>query len=268
MANHPRTAYIESRLSNRPAASSSSPSKHPSDATATADNPSQHAPTQTHGHATFEPTRTGKLVEVQVPSDASRGNGTQRAGSPRKRRGEEGDGSSARRPKNQHRRRGSDDAKRDEMVDAFLHENRRESFKPFPFCNTHPPAAAKNLTPNSPPVDVYDLPAARPPPPSGTSANDDPSTGPTADDRLAEEFRRQYMEEMAQRRQRRRPAAAQKPSSSSAGGAGSGGPPGSGSSAAGGDVLKGPKLGGSRNVRAQVRDILLMKQEQEKGRRR
>lgn len=33
-----------------------------------------------------------------------------------------------------------------------------------------------------------------------------------------------------------------------------------------GDVLKGPKLGGSRNMRAAVRDILLQQEKEKKGR--
>ena len=68
--------------------------------------------------------------------------------------------------------------------------------------------------------------------------------GTTADDRLAEQFQRQYMDDMARRRQRKKPA---QPSA----------PPGPGE-----DVLKGPKLGGSRNARAAVRDALLKKEKE------
>lgn len=73
---------------------------------------------------------------------------------------------------------------------------------------------------------------------------DGDADGTTADDRLAEQFQRQYMDDMARRRQRKKPA---QPSA----------PP-----APGEDVLKGPKLGGSRNARAAVRDALLKKEKE------
>lgn len=79
------------------------------------------------------------------------------------------------------------------------------------------------------------------------------TSGPAADERLAEEFKRQYMDEMSLRRQKRRPAINQ--------------PKGAGQQqAASDDVLKGPKLGGSRNARSAVRDALLSKQIGEKKR--
>jgi hypothetical protein len=67
-----------------------------------------------------------------------------------------------------------------------------------------------------------------------------------ADDRIAEEFQREFMDAMAERQKRRRA------------------PPQTGkqgSKAKDEDVLKGPKLGGSRNQRAAMRDILLKQQE-------
>lgn len=91
-----------------------------------------------------------------------------------------------------------------------------------------------------------------PPPPQ------DPSDTP-ADDRIAEEFKREFLDAIASRRQKRRAA---KP------------PARPGDRRAGdGDVLKGPKLGGSRNVRSAVRDILLQQEkerekEKAKGRMR
>jgi hypothetical protein len=64
-----------------------------------------------------------------------------------------------------------------------------------------------------------------------------------ADDRIAEEFRREFMEAMAQRNRRRirpqnaKPAVKKKE-----------------------EILRGPKLGGSRNARAAMRDLLLKEQ--------
>ncbi|KAH8884011.1 hypothetical protein GQ53DRAFT_798035 [Thozetella sp. PMI_491] len=118
------------------------------------------------------------------------------------------------RPRN---RRGSDDAKRDQLVEQFLSENR---------------------------LDVYDVQPDQRGTPGGADDDDDGA----ADDRIAEEFRRDFMDAMSQRRQRKKPAlnapkGAPKP---------------------GEEVLKGPKLGGSRNVRSQVRDILLKEQERKR----
>ncbi|RYP92484.1 hypothetical protein DL770_001350 [Monosporascus sp. CRB-9-2] len=131
------------------------------------------------------------------------------------------------RPRN---RRGSDAVKRDQIVEEILRENR---------------------------LDVYDTPT----PPPGTTATSTPAAGAgaeaseegAADDRIAEEFRREFMEAMAQRQQQRRKK--QQPPASSAA------KPGAKKDE---DVLRGPKLGGSRNARAAMRDLLLKEQEKEK----
>jgi hypothetical protein len=94
-------------------------------------------------------------------------------------------------------------------------------------------------------VDVYDMPPEQPAA-AGSGAGDDEG----ADDKIAEEFRREFMDAMMQR-QRRKPAAAAKPV------------PGKGAKATE-EVLKGPKLGGSRNSRAAMRDILLREQEKKR----
>ncbi len=73
---------------------------------------------------------------------------------------------------------------------------------------------------------------------------------------LADNFRQQYMDEVAARRQRRRPAINQ-PRVSQRQAAHQ-------QAVAAGEVLKGPKLGGSRNARAAVRDALLLQQEMAK----
>ena len=69
-----------------------------------------------------------------------------------------------------------------------------------------------------------------------------------ADERVAEEFRREFLDAMVQRRQRRKAPA---PAAGAA--AGRKDNP---------DVLKGPKLGGSRNQRAAVRDLLLQQEKE------
>lgn len=83
-------------------------------------------------------------------------------------------------------------------------------------------------------------------------ANKEVDDDGAADDRIAEEFRKDFMDAMAARRQRRRKAPAQPPR------------PGAKKDD---DVLKGPKLGGSRNVRAAMRDKLLAKEKEKEGKR-
>ncbi|GJC99648.1 mRNA splicing factor rna helicase [Colletotrichum higginsianum] len=133
------------------------------------------------------------------------------------------------RPRN---RRNSDDIKRDQLVEEILRENRPTSN----VCN--------GMLRNSK-VDVYDVPKPQEP------QNEGPGD---ADDRIAEEFRREFMDAMVQRQQRKKTAAA---------------PARAGARKADEDVLKGPKLGGSRNSRAAMRDLLLKKEkEKEKDLRR
>ncbi|KAK2027139.1 hypothetical protein LX32DRAFT_593334 [Colletotrichum zoysiae] len=92
-------------------------------------------------------------------------------------------------------------------------------------------------------LDVYDVPKPQPPQHEGDG---------DADDRIAEEFRREFMDAMVQRHQRRKTAAA---------------PARAGARKADEDVLKGPKLGGSRNSRAAMRDLLLKKEKEKESRR-
>ncbi len=85
---------------------------------------------------------------------------------------------------------------------------------------------------------VYDVQPDRPPSPDQTVEADG-----AADARIAEEFRRDFMEALTQRQRRKKPAgnSVKKPKRTE-------------------PILKGPKLGGSRNNRAEVRDHLLQEQ--------
>ncbi|KAM5355782.1 hypothetical protein ACJ41O_002428 [Fusarium nematophilum] len=89
-------------------------------------------------------------------------------------------------------------------------------------------------------LDVYELP------PEQTTTASGADQGGATDDRLAEQFRQQFLDDVAERQLRKK-----KPTNQ---------PPRPGSE----DVLKGPKLGGSRNVRAQMRDLLLKKEKEGK----
>lgn len=86
-------------------------------------------------------------------------------------------------------------------------------------------------------VDVYEVPKQL------TSGGDGDGDG---DKRLADEFRRQYMDDVAKRRQLRKKKPVQPPKPRSE------------------NVLRGPKLGGSRNSRAAVRNALLQEKKDAK----
>ncbi|KAL7909468.1 hypothetical protein GGI35DRAFT_449986 [Trichoderma velutinum] len=92
-------------------------------------------------------------------------------------------------------------------------------------------------------LDVYNVPSSSTP-----TASSAPGADPSADDRLAEQFRQQYYDEQAMRRKKKRPVQQQQQKQQQSG-----------------DVLKGPKLGGSRNMRAAVRDILLQQEKDKRG---
>ncbi|KAK1979075.1 hepatocellular carcinoma-associated antigen 59-domain-containing protein [Colletotrichum cereale] len=92
-------------------------------------------------------------------------------------------------------------------------------------------------------LDVYDVPKPQQPQYEGDG---------DADDRIAEEFRREFMDAMVQRQQKKKTAAA---------------PARAGARKADEEVLKGPKLGGSRNARAAMRDLLLKKEKEKESRR-
>ncbi|KND95365.1 hypothetical protein TOPH_00182 [Tolypocladium ophioglossoides CBS 100239] len=199
--------YIESRLSSRndPSGTSKQPDHRPAPLQG---QPAEQAPPGSSDKLGDQPTKHGKLLEVDVPDNA-----WDRRDDAKRRRTEKPP-----KPRRGRNRRGSDDIKRDQLVEQFLHENK---------------------------LDVYDVPSQSTAPASATHGDD-----LTADDRMAEQFRQQYLDEMAQRRQRRRPppqpTRQQQPT---------------------GDVLKGPKLGGSRNQRAAVRDILLKQEKEKSGKR-
>lgn len=168
----------------------------------------------------------------------------EQAGRPRKvRLGKDG------KPWRSRNRRNSDDVRRDQLVEEILRENRRK------LCPV--PVLPFLVTTNNTPVDVYETPT---PPPAAAaaasgSAGDDGSgdADGAADDRIAEEFRREFLDAMAERQQKRK-----KPANA---------PPGGAGAKAGTkdeEVLKGPKLGGSRNVRAAMRNLLLEKAKEAK----
>ncbi|QUC18247.1 uncharacterized protein UV8b_02488 [Ustilaginoidea virens] len=213
--------YIESRLSSRAEPRSS----------CTRAGPSPDAPSS--GTTSFgrpmgvQPTRQGRLVEVDVSSDPLQD------GDPTKRR----TGMTSQPAPRRRNRRGSDDIKRDQLVDAFLHENKLDVNKV--------PVRQPLRQPIRQPVRQ---------PRQHQSATGSTRDGRSADDRMAEEFRQRYMDEMAARRQRRRPIPMTRQQKQL-------------QQQRAKDVLKGPKLGGSRNERAAVRNILLQQEKEKAGMR-
>lgn len=135
------------------------------------------------------------------------------------------------RPRN---RRNSDAIKRDQLVEEILRESRRKSNTGIKYHWS----GADNHT-----VDVYET--STPPAAATPGPDDDGAT----DDRIAEEFKREFMEAMAERQQKRRPATNATTSKTAKKDE---------------DVLKGPKLGGSRNSRAAMRDLMLRKEKEGK----
>ncbi|KAH7328951.1 hypothetical protein B0I35DRAFT_507328 [Stachybotrys elegans] len=192
--------YIESRLSKR-----KEPEGPPSPDTQHLSAEPPLAPVPAGAPRRDNAATHGKLMEVEVPAGAAVE--PRRRDESRKKPRLRKDGKPWR-PRN---RRGSDDIKRDQLVEAFLHENR---------------------------LDVYDVPNASKV--DDTAIEEDGA----ADERLAEQFKKQYLDELAQRRQRKKPAQPARPTNE--------------------DVLKGPKLGGSRNTRAAMRDLLLKKEKESK----
>ncbi|KAK7740032.1 hypothetical protein SLS62_011148 [Diatrype stigma] len=176
------------------------------------------------------------------------------------------------RPRN---RRGSDDVKRDQIVEAILHENSLDVYeKPKPRVLPPSRASVAAAAAAASAATITGVPPTVPNPnattQAGTSAE---ANGVSAeagagvaevgagedeegalDDRIAEQFRREFMEAMAERRQRRRKAPLP-PSKAAAAQA----------KRESDEILRGPKLGGSRNARAAMRDILLKQQEERKA---
>ncbi|KAJ4860524.1 hepatocellular carcinoma-associated antigen 59 domain-containing protein [Trichoderma breve] len=207
--------YIESRLASRSAdPHGTSPSSQPASQSATT-NQGLAGDSNHQDKWRDQPTRHGKLVEVDMANlDSARNNNSNDS---HKRRRVETDGAAKPPPRRGRNRRNSQDIARDALVEQFLHENR---------------------------LDVYNVPSS-----STATASSAPGADPSADDRLAEEFRQQYYDEQAMRRKKKRPVQQQKQQQQQSG-----------------DVLKGPKLGGSRNMRAAVRDKLLQQEKEKKGR--
>ncbi|KAK7719801.1 hypothetical protein SLS64_001982 [Diaporthe eres] len=225
LVNKHMEEYIESELARR----------HAAEKATEAENLQQQQSSQPAGSTSADPTKRlgerptmhGKLQEVDLGDEVRMRNANMTEQARRRLAGEaieaDDDGSRKRarigkdgKPWRGRKRRGSDDIKRDQLVEELMRENR---------------------------LDVYDVPAQ--PETSG-----EPGFDEAADEKIAEQFRREFMDAMSERRQQRRKAAPQPAR------------PGAKQE----EVLKGPKLGGSRNARAAMRDLLLSQQEKDKKR--
>ncbi|KAI7784047.1 mrna splicing factor rna helicase [Diaporthe eres] len=226
LVNKHMEEYIESELARRHAAEK---------ATEAENLQQQQQSSQPAGSSSADPTKRlgerptmhGKLQEVDLGEEVRMRNANMTEQARRRLAGEaieaDADGSRKRarigkdgKPWRGRKRRGSDDIKRDQLVEELMRENR---------------------------LDVYDVPAQ-------PEASGEPGFDEAADEKIAEQFRREFMDAMSERRQQRRKAAPQPAR------------PGAKQE----EVLKGPKLGGSRNARAAMRDLLLSQQEKDKKR--
>ncbi|KAL1852041.1 hypothetical protein Daus18300_012323 [Diaporthe australafricana] len=224
LVNRHMEEYIESELARRHAAEKATEAENlqrqPSQPTSS----TGADPTKQLGE---RPTMHGKLQEVDLGEEVRMRNANMTEQARRRLAGEaiesEDDGSRKRarigkdgKPWRGRKRRGSDDVKRDQLVEELMRENK---------------------------LDVYDVPAQ-------PEASGQPGFDEAADEKIAEQFRREFMDAMSERRQQRRKAAPQPAR------------PGAKQE----EILKGPKLGGSRNARAAMRDLLLSQQEKDKKR--
>lgn len=186
-----------------------------------------------------QPAALGKLLEIDL-GDEARSRNVQRTEQARRRLdGEEVEDETTQggktgkvrlgrdgKPWRGRKRRASDDVKRDKLVEEVLRENRcKSSF--LPFRSTKPRTDVLV-------VEIYEEPVVE-----SQVISDDQA----ADDRIAEAFRKEFMDAVSAR-QRKKAAPAPPPSR-----------------AVGGkkeeEVMKGPKLGGSRSARAAMRETLL-----------
>ncbi|OLN95855.1 hypothetical protein CCHL11_05033 [Colletotrichum chlorophyti] len=217
--------YIESHLSNRN--SPTAQQQHHQQPTSAVSPSSAISVVAPEKDSKTNPILHGKLMEVDLGDEARARNQALTEKAARRLLGEAvpdddvetGAGRKAKKPRlgrdgkpwRPRNRRGSDDIKRDQLVEEILRENK---------------------------LDVYDVPETQQTAYEGEG---------DADDRIAEEFRREFMDAMVQRQQKKKAAA---PAARA------------GARKADEDVLKGPKLGGSRNSRAAMRDLLLKKEKE------
>ncbi|RDW77089.1 hypothetical protein BP6252_05142 [Coleophoma cylindrospora] len=215
-ADDGRMAYIDSQLAKR-----SSPSMNATTATTTTASTQSsnlpNAPSRFQAEDVHrQPAALGKLQEIDL-GDEARSRNVERTDKARRRLdGEEIEEEEVKKgkvrlgrdgkPWRGRKRRGSDDVKRDKLVEDILRENRLE---------------------------IYDEPVQ----PQRAINGDE-----AADDLVAEEFRREFMDAVSQRHKKK---AAPPP------------PGGSGGKKGEEELLKGPKLGGSRSARAAMREMML-----------
>ena len=245
-----REEYVESELARRKRHAAEALAQRQSEEHANMASTSQHPQASTLPAKQVESQRAlqGKLMEIDLGEEARARNVEMTERARRRLQGlgaeDEDDASLSRRkvrlgpdgkPWRPRDRRGSDAIKRDQLVEEFLSENRRKCAD----SRSRPDALLKNdFT-----VGVYDL---QPEQSTAVASLEDEEMA--ADDRIAEEFRREFMDAISQRR-RRRAVQPAKPSTRKEE-----------------EILRGPKLGGSRNARAAMRDLLLKEQEKKKRR--
>ncbi|RDL36637.1 uncharacterized protein BP5553_05989 [Venustampulla echinocandica] len=219
-------AYIDSQLAKRQMEGLQLTEKSSHATLPSADSPAKPEFNVSDGSAKVsevhrQPAAQGKLMEIDLGDEARHRNVERTTQATRRLNGEEIEEENTRsgkpvkvrlgrdgKPWRGRKRRGSDDIKRDKLVEEVLRENRLE---------------------------IYDEPQEEPPNPGD---NDQ-----AADDRIAEAFRREFMDAVSAR-QRKKANPAPPPSRTVAGKKEE-------------ELMKGPKLGGSRSARAAMRETML-----------
>lgn len=239
MTDKGRMAYIDSQLAKR-RSESQAQSSHTTTTSSTT-----HPIRQAEGAAKKDtelqrqPATLGKLVEIDLGDEARDRNVAQTERARRKLVGEEIEEEGEKKPVKVRlgpdgkpwrgrKRRGSEDVKRDRLVEDVLRENR--CMLPFLILPFRLSISDTNVAI----VEIYEeIPL------ESSTINDDQA----ADDRIAEAFRREFMDAVSQR-QRKKVVPAQPPAR------------GPGNKKTEEELMKGPKLGGSRSARAAHMNML------------
>lgn len=231
MTDEGRMAYVDSELAKRRSASlianAAQSTAPPASRSTTTTGTTSGNMEKGIDHVQRQPATLGKLLEIDLGEEARERNVERTEQARRKLDGsgpedeetERGDGRNKNAKtrlgpdgqpwRSRKKRRGSDDVKRDKMVEDVLRENRLE---------------------------IYDELPPTPPPMTGDDHG-------AADDAVAEAFRREFMDAVSQRQRKKIVPEAKQTR-------GQGGKMQE-------EEIKGPKLGGSRNARAAMRERLL-----------
>jgi hypothetical protein len=225
-------AYIDSKLAERRQPVSPSVAQPQSQNPALQQQDTPGATSRDTSHIQRQPATLGKLLEIDLGRETHERNIARTEAAWRRLDGEviDDDSTPAQKgkvrlgrdgkPFRSRKRRNSEDIRRDKIVEEVMRENRLEHYEP--------------------PVSSLGVGGSG----GGGGSDGAQGGGEDTDDALAEAFRREFMDAVGERQRKKQVSAA---------------PPRSAREKKEEEVLKGPKLGGSRNARAAMREVLLKK---------